>query len=116
MANDAFKKMHGRRMEAKYGNKEDNNKEDNSTNKTMEKIVERELSRGQTATAAVGVMTGKGSEVTLPGAKIGEKLKGAYEVRQIRKGQIKYAGQTIRETTRDRENPEIDKGGPEYDD
>lgn len=40
--------------------------------------------------------------------KIGDKLKRAYSKRKIRKGQIKNAGQSIRETTRDRETPTQD--------
>lgn len=98
MANDAFKNMHGRRMEAKYKNKEESRSSDLDSRARI------------TPNGAI-----IGEPPRYLGAKIGEKLKGAYEVRQIRKGQIKNAGQTIHETTRDRENPEIDKGGPEYD-
>ena len=46
---------------------------------------------------------------------IGTVLDGAYSRRQPRRGQIQDANRSVRETNRNRENPEIDKGGQEYD-
>ena len=46
---------------------------------------------------------------------IGTVLDGAYSRRKTRRGQIQDANRSVRETNRNRENPEIDKGGQEYD-
>lgn len=47
--------------------------------------------------------------------KLGDSLKGAYSRRNTRRGQVQDASKSVRETNRNRENPEIDKGGQEYD-
>ena len=49
------------------------------------------------------------------GAKLGDSLKGAYSRRNTRRGQVQDASKSVRETNRNRENPEIDKEGQEYD-
>jgi hypothetical protein len=46
---------------------------------------------------------------------IGTALEGAYSKRKIRRGQIRESNRAIRDTFNERENPEIDKGGQEYD-
>lgn len=49
------------------------------------------------------------------GARAGAKLEGAYSKRKIRRRQIQESSRSVRETNRNRENQEIDKGGQEYD-
>lgn len=49
------------------------------------------------------------------GAKLGDSLKGAYSRRNTRRGQVQDASESVRATMRNRGNPEIDKGGQEYD-
>ena len=100
---------HGIRIQNKYGSK----KEENLSNDYELEQEEETLDFDDNSVTPNGAIIGDPPRNL--GASIGDKLKGVYEVRQIRKGQIQYAGQTIRETTRDRENPEIDKGGQEYD-
>ena len=51
----------------------------------------------------------------LDSAVLGDSLKGAYSRRNTRRGQVQDASKSVRETNRNRENPEIDKGGQEYD-
>lgn len=46
---------------------------------------------------------------------IGTALEGAYSKRKIRRGQIQESSRSVRETNRNRENQEIDKGGQKYD-
>ena len=51
----------------------------------------------------------------LDSAVLGDSLKGVYSIRNIRRGQIQESNRNVRETFGKRENPEIDKGGQEYD-
>ena len=55
------------------------------------------------------------SEGARVGAKLGTALKRAYSVRKTRREQIQKSSGNVRETIERRENPEIDKGGQEYD-
>lgn len=55
------------------------------------------------------------SEGARVGAKLGTALKRAYSVRKTGREQIKESSGIVRKTIERRENPEIDKGGQEYD-